>query len=211
MVKLVNRAKMSTATVGTGTITLGTAPVGYQSFASAGIVNGDEIRYVIEDGDNWEIGTGAYAAAGTTLTRTVLESSNAGLAVALSGNAVVFVSATAEDFLDIIPGVISVNQPGPLILITGTARWYSPADITVNNIVARLNTAADSNVTIVIKKNNSAAATITVLANQTIGSTTDAVVLAFGDYLTVDITAIGTINKGEDLNIQFIYKYNQQY
>lgn len=211
MVKLVNRAKMSTATVGTGTITLGTAPVGYQSFASAGIVNGDEIRYVVEDGDNWEIGTGAYAAAGTTLTRTVMESSNAGLTVALSGNAVVFVSATAEDFLDIIPGVISVNQPGPLILITGTARWYSPADITVNNIVARLNTAADSNVTIVIKKNNSAAATITVLANQTIGSTTDAVVLAFGDYLTVDITAIGTINKGEDLNIQFIYKYNQQY
>ena len=98
MVKLVNRAKMSTATTGTGTITLGSAESGYQSFAAAGVADGDVVRYVIEDGTNWEIGTGTYTVSGTTLSRTVSESSNAGSPINLSGSAVVFVGATAEDF-----------------------------------------------------------------------------------------------------------------
>lgn len=98
MVKLVNRAKMTTTTTGTGTITLGVASTGYQTFTAAGVLDGDEIRYVIEDGANWEIGTGIFTASGTTLTRVVSESSNAGAAINLSGNAEVFVSAVAEDF-----------------------------------------------------------------------------------------------------------------
>ena len=98
MVTLVNRAKMSTTTTGTGTITLNSAASGYQSFADAGVSDGETVRYVIEDGTAWEIGTGVYTASGTTLSRTPSESSNSDNAISLSGSAEVFISATAEDF-----------------------------------------------------------------------------------------------------------------
>ena len=97
MVTLVNRAKVATATTGTGTITLGSAESGYQTFADAGVADANVVRYFIEDGTDWEIGTGTYTASGTTLSRTVLESSNADAALNLSGSAVVYVSAAAED------------------------------------------------------------------------------------------------------------------
>ena len=97
MAVLKNRAKMSTSTTGTGTITLGSAESGYQTFADAGVADADVVRYVIEDGAAWEIGTGTYTATGTTLTRTVSESSNADAAIVLTGSAVVFVGAAAED------------------------------------------------------------------------------------------------------------------
>ena len=96
---------MSTSTTGTGTITLGSAESGYQTFADAGVANADVVRYVIEDGNNWEIGTGTYTATGTTLSRTVSESSNADAAINLSGSATVFIGATAED----IPALYADN------------------------------------------------------------------------------------------------------
>jgi hypothetical protein len=96
-VVLKNRAYVSTATTGTGTITLGSPISGYQSFADAGVSDGDTVRYTIEDGANFEIGEGVYTASGTTLSRTPSESSNSGSAINLSGGARVFIAATAED------------------------------------------------------------------------------------------------------------------
>lgn len=104
MPKLVNRAKMTTSTIGTSAITLVAEVVGYQSFSAAGVANGDSVRYVIEDGVNWEIGTGVYSAAGPTLSRSVTESSNAGLPISLSGSATVFVGATAQDLAQSMDG-----------------------------------------------------------------------------------------------------------
>lgn len=101
MVILVNRAKVTTATTGTGTITLGSAVAGYQTFAEAGITDGQVVRYVIEDGTSWEIGTGTYTSSGTTLSRTVSESSNSDSAISLSGSAEVYISATAAHFIPV--------------------------------------------------------------------------------------------------------------
>jgi hypothetical protein len=106
MVVLVNRAKVSTATTGTGTINLGSAESGYQTFADAGVLDGNVVRYVIEDGTNWEIGTGTYNTSGTTLSRTVSESTNSDSAIDLSGTATVFVGATATDFLSSAADVV---------------------------------------------------------------------------------------------------------
>ena len=111
-VVLGNRAKMSTSTTGTGTITLGSALSGYQTFAQAGITNGQTVRYTIEDGTNFEIGSGVFTSSGTTLTRNVTESSNSDNAINLSGSGEVFITASAAD--------IFVNDGATSLTTTGT-------------------------------------------------------------------------------------------
>jgi len=130
-VKFANRAKMGTATTGTGTMTLGSAVAGYQSFADAGVSDGDVVRYVIEDGSAWEIGTGTYTATGTTLSRTVLESSNADAAISLSGSAEVYVTAAASDILDADAAVFTGSIEEAVHTLTGTTPALDPANGTI--------------------------------------------------------------------------------
>ena len=114
MATLANRAKVITATTGTGTITLGSAVSGFQDFTAAGVPNGATVSYVIEEGTAWEVGTGTYSTTGPTLTRTPNESSNAGSAINLAGAAQVFLTAASEDLqnaADMDQGVATTDTP----------------------------------------------------------------------------------------------------
>jgi hypothetical protein len=119
MVKLVNRAKMKVASGGAGTLTLGTACDGYQTFAAGGVTDQDKLRYTITDGDDWEIGVGTYTASGTTLARAVTESSNSGNAITCGSEAEIFVTMAAEDFSDNAAPSFSNTIPDTLELGAG--------------------------------------------------------------------------------------------
>ena len=103
-----NRVWMTTATSGTGTITLGSAVAGYMTFAEGGVANSDTVTYVLVDGNDFEVGTGTYTTSGTTMSRdTVIVSKISGTAgttkLTLSGSAEVFLSASKADiaFVDV--------------------------------------------------------------------------------------------------------------
>ena len=93
-----DRVKETTTTTGTGTVTLGGAAAGFQSFTAIG--DGNTTYYTIYDqpAGEWEVGIGTYTASGTTLSRdTVLSSSNAGSLVNFGvGSKSVFCTNPAE-------------------------------------------------------------------------------------------------------------------
>jgi hypothetical protein len=75
---LADRVKETTTTAGTGTVTLGGASTGFQSFAVIG--NGNTTFYTIagQTSGQWEVGIGTYTSSGTTLARTTVLSNSAG-------------------------------------------------------------------------------------------------------------------------------------
>ena len=95
---LKDRVKSNTVTTGTGTIVLGGAALGYQSFAVIGDAN--STYYTIADSISgaWEVGIGTYYSGNTSMTRdTVLSSSNASALVNFAaGTKDVFVTQPAE-------------------------------------------------------------------------------------------------------------------
>ena len=103
----------------------------------------------------------------------------------------------------------NLSQQGDLSIIAGTAKWYAPFNPKVFEVVPRLGTAADGTVTIQIQKNDVNQFEFGIPAAQTTKTFTwdsDVFAMASGDYLTVDVTSIGTTAKGKDLVVQFKYR-----
>ena len=75
---IADRVKETTTTTGTGTITLGGAATGFQSFAVIGDTNTTYYTIVAQVGTEWEVGIGTYTSSGTTLARTTVLSNSSG-------------------------------------------------------------------------------------------------------------------------------------
>lgn len=93
-----DRTKETTTSTGTGAITLaGTAPAGFQTFATGLGAGSRRCGYCIAGGSEWEVGKGTFDGT-TGLTREqVRSSSNANALVNFSaGTKDVFVSSSGE-------------------------------------------------------------------------------------------------------------------
>ena len=105
--------------------------------------------------------------------------------------------------------IANLSQQGDLAVHTGTARWYAPFGLTMVDVVPFLGTAADANVSVTVKKASTTVSTFSITAGQL---TTDVTgsnstwTMTSGEYLTVDVTAVGTTSKGKDLVVQFQYR-----
>ena len=105
--------------------------------------------------------------------------------------------------------IANLSQQGDLAVHTGTARWYAPFGLTMVDVVPFLGTAADANVSVTVKKASTTVSTFSITAGQL---TTDVTgsnstwTMISGEYLTVDVTAVGTTSKGKDLVVQFQYR-----
>jgi hypothetical protein len=125
---LLNRVKASTATVGTGAVTLGGAVAPYQSWAAGGAVAGNYYDYLIEDGASWEIGVGLYN--GTTITRPgpgvdPWFASSSGALLNLSGSATV---ACVANKTTLIQGLFMPPPASTFTLESGDATQLVLAD-----------------------------------------------------------------------------------
>lgn len=172
---------MTTATTGTGTITLGAAAtsggVTFLSFSAAGVADGDTVTYAIADTNASEIGRGVYTASGTTLTRTVLKSTNSNAAINLSGSAQVFITSAAEDLPAIAVGKsLTVSNILTLAGTDSTTMTFPPASASIGYLYIPQAGGADKTTTypIVLADNgfmitcNASAFTVTIPANASI-------------------------------------------
>ena len=121
-----DRVRETTTTTGTGTITLGGAATGFQSFSVIGDANTTFYTIQLSNTNEWEVGIGTYTSSGTTLSRdTILESSNGGSAVNFSaGTKDVFVTYPAEK------AIYLGNLPTKMVV---TKRDTTTADVALAN------------------------------------------------------------------------------
>jgi len=100
--------------------------------------------------------------------------------------------------------------PGTLSVGTGRAKFYIPGPITLGNVRASVGTApTGADITIDVNKNGTTVFTTQtnrpkIFAGQTLVSTSTPNITEFttGDFITVDIDSIGSLNPGSDLTVQ---------
>jgi hypothetical protein len=101
-------------------------------------------------------------------------------------------------------GYLNLLMPGALTApITGTARFYPPANLTINTVYANLSAnPTNGSLTFVIKKNGTGTGTTFSLSSALMNAVSVNIALTTTDYLTVDVTGSAM---GSDLHIKLKY------
>jgi hypothetical protein len=213
MAKLYNLARMTTATTGTGTITLGSAVSGYLTFAGAGVANGETVTYAIKDGANSEIGEGVYTTSGATLTRTVIKSTNSDTAINLSGAAEVFITASHRHFFEQGTAILFQQTSAP----TGWTKQTTHNDKALRVVSGTASSGGSSAFSTVFGKTATDATTITTatmpshthsLSAYSVGTTGSPYVQGSGgaDFSSVStsVGSDGSHTHGMDIRVQYV-------
>jgi hypothetical protein len=132
---IIDRAKETTTTTGTGSVSLLGAVTGFQSLAGVGNTNTTFYCIADQTGANWEVGVGTYSTTGPTLARTtVLSSSNGGSLVTFTaGIKDVFVTYPSSRAVTGATGLIENNQTITASYTINTGRSaMSAGPITIN-------------------------------------------------------------------------------
>ena len=117
MVKFINRCKVQVASGGTGTLTFaGGSVASFESLADQSVVDADQLRYTLEQGNEYEVGTGVIGLSGSTytMTRTPLRSSNSdNSAINAGASAVCFFTMLADDVTQYLADLANVSDTSP--------------------------------------------------------------------------------------------------
>lgn len=84
----------------------------------------------------------------------------------------------------------------------GTSRLYLSSDVTLNEVVANIEVGpVGSDLDLRINKNDSSATTLTIADSSTSATITPNISFVSGDYITVDITSVGSSTAGTNLHM----------
>jgi hypothetical protein len=141
---LKDRVKQTATAPGTGTITLGATPTGFQAFSAIG--NGNVTYFAIVDAVSgaWEVNYGTYTSSGTTLSRnaTPLSSSNAGALVNFTGTVDVFCTYPSEKAIyEEATGNVLIDG-GPITVIGDNVTTYTTFSAALGELYANVNSFA---------------------------------------------------------------------
>jgi hypothetical protein len=99
------------------------------------------------------------------------------------------------------------TQIGTLTVGDVGVRWYPATNITINSAIARIVTApSGSSITLSIKVNGTGVQTLTINSGATDSSlVTTPINVNYGQYVTIEVTQVGSSIAGSDLNVTLKY------
>lgn len=168
-------------------------------------------------------GTGActvYALAGSTSSNTAIVNINGVLQLSsaydISGNTLTFTSAPANNATIEIQYVSGSGSTmltetmeywDTLTVSNGDRRWYANKNFRIRKVDAFLVTApTGSSVELRINKNGTQVSNLSILASNTNSSNNLNIPMSYGDYISFDVTQIGSGTPGSKLTMMFTYQ-----